>query len=131
MYRQRSPGPFDFGFAAKECQMVNDKRVCFDFEIEFLNGGGIQGQGFRLDIEGETIADDTLAAYIVADKIWLFTSSWNCVNGPAILLSNKVGILPIDLSAIILLAQSSARFMACSGDNPLLIPSLYLLLTII
>lgn len=24
-----------------------EKRVLFDFEIEFSNGGGIQGQGFR------------------------------------------------------------------------------------
>lgn len=29
-----------------------DKRVCFDFEIDFSNGGGIQGQDFRLDIDG-------------------------------------------------------------------------------
>ncbi|MFC4309233.1 cyclase family protein [Steroidobacter flavus] len=43
------------------------KRVQFDFEIEFLNGGGIQGQGFRLDIEGEDIDDSALAQYIVQD----------------------------------------------------------------
>ncbi|MBO0783069.1 MAG: hypothetical protein J2P37_30000, partial [Ktedonobacteraceae bacterium] len=30
-----------------------DKRVQFDFAIEFTNGGGIQGQGFRLDIAGD------------------------------------------------------------------------------
>lgn len=29
----------------------------FDFEIEFLNGGGIQGQGFRLDIDGDGIEE--------------------------------------------------------------------------
>ena len=43
------------------------KRVQFDFEIEFLNGGGIQGQGFRLDIEGDDIEDAALAQYIVKD----------------------------------------------------------------
>lgn len=43
------------------------KRVQFDFEVEFLNGGGIQGQGFRLDIEGEDIDDSALAQYIVQD----------------------------------------------------------------
>jgi kynurenine formamidase len=43
------------------------KRVQFDFEIDFLNGGGIQGQGFRLDIDGDDIADTTLAQYIVKD----------------------------------------------------------------
>src|SRR5688572_665448 len=43
------------------------KRVQFDFEIEFLNGGGLQGQGFRLDIEGDDIEDRALAQYIVRD----------------------------------------------------------------
>jgi arylformamidase len=44
-----------------------EHRVQFDFEIDFSNGGGIQGQGFRLDIDGSDIADDELAAYIVRD----------------------------------------------------------------
>jgi arylformamidase len=30
-----------------------DRRVKFDFEVDFSNGGGLQGQDFRLDIEGE------------------------------------------------------------------------------
>lgn len=46
--------------------MVSDKRVCFDFEVEFSNGGGIQGQDFRLDIDDD-ITDDMLAAHIIAD----------------------------------------------------------------
>ena len=29
------------------------RRVKFDFEVDFSNGGGLQGQGFRLDIEGQ------------------------------------------------------------------------------
>jgi hypothetical protein len=29
-----------------------DKRVLFDFEIKFTNGGGLHGQEFRLDIAG-------------------------------------------------------------------------------
>jgi arylformamidase len=43
------------------------KRVQFDFEIEFTNGGGIQGQGFRLDIAGDEITDQQLADYLVSD----------------------------------------------------------------
>jgi hypothetical protein len=43
------------------------KRVQFDFAIEFTNGGGLQGQGFRLDIEGDDITDEELAAYIIQD----------------------------------------------------------------
>ena len=33
---------------------ADDRRVQFDFEIDFANGGGIQGQGFRLDIDART-----------------------------------------------------------------------------
>jgi hypothetical protein len=44
-----------------------DKRVKFDFEIDFSNGGGLQGQEFRLDIDGDDISDEELAAYIVRD----------------------------------------------------------------
>lgn len=48
--------------------MVQDEqRVVFDFEIEFTNGGGLQGQDFRLDIAGEDIDDQVLAEYLVAD----------------------------------------------------------------
>ena len=42
-------------------------RVVFDFEIDFLNGGGIQGQDFRLDIEGDTIGDQDVGDAIVRD----------------------------------------------------------------
>ena len=43
------------------------KRVVFDFEIDFSNGGGLQGQEFRLDIEGDDISDAELADYIITD----------------------------------------------------------------
>ena len=43
------------------------KRIVFDFEIDFSNGGGLQGQEFRLDIDGDDIADAELADYIVND----------------------------------------------------------------
>jgi arylformamidase len=48
-------------------QATTDKRVLFDFAVEFSNGGGIQGQEFRLDIDGSTIDDAELAEYIVRD----------------------------------------------------------------
>jgi kynurenine formamidase len=44
-----------------------DHRVEFDFELEFSNGGALQGQGFRLDIDGDSISDEDLGACIVAD----------------------------------------------------------------
>ena len=44
-----------------------EHRVVFDFEVDFSNGGGLQGQDFRLDIDGDDISDAELAAYIVRD----------------------------------------------------------------
>ncbi|MCZ8309736.1 MAG: cyclase [Magnetospirillum sp.] len=56
-------------------EATTDKRVCFDFEIDFSNGGGLQGQGFRLDIDGDNITDAELAAYIVKDLRLLMVGS--------------------------------------------------------
>ena len=46
---------------------MTDKRVQFDFDIDFSNGGGLRGEAFRLDIDGDDIADDALADAIVRD----------------------------------------------------------------
>ena len=51
------------------------KRVLFDFEIEFSNGGGLQGQGFRLDIDGDDIDDEALAEYLVRDMRLLMVAA--------------------------------------------------------
>lgn len=50
-------------------------RVQFDFEIAFSNGGGLSGRDFRLDIDRDDIADDALAAYLVADLRLLMVGS--------------------------------------------------------
>jgi len=57
-----------------------DKRVQFDFEIEFSNGGGIQGQDFRLDIEGDDISDQKLADYIIKDMRLLMVGEVRILN---------------------------------------------------
>jgi hypothetical protein len=57
-----------------------DKRVVFDFEIEFTNGGGIQGQEFRLDIDGDDISDEELARYIVEDMRLLMVGNVRILN---------------------------------------------------
>ena len=59
---------------------VTDKRVQFDFEVDFSNGGGIQGQGFRLDIPEDDISDDELAAYIVRDMRLLMVGAVRILN---------------------------------------------------
>ena len=62
---------------------MTDKRVVFDFDFEFTNGGGIQGQDFRLDIDGDDIDDAALVDYIVRDLRLLMV-------GPARILNKKV-----------------------------------------
>jgi kynurenine formamidase len=40
---------------------VTDYRASFDAEVTFLNGGGLQVQGFRLDVPGPDITEEGLA----------------------------------------------------------------------
>jgi len=66
-----------------------DKRVKFDFEIDFSNGGGIQGQDFRLDIEGDDISDEELAEYIVRDMRLLMVGNVRVLNKQIITEEHK------------------------------------------
>lgn len=66
-----------------------DKRVKFDFEIDFSNGGGIQGQDFRLDIEGDDISDEELANYIVKDMRLLMVGDVRILNKEIITEKHK------------------------------------------
>ena len=68
-----------------------DRRVRFDFEVDFSNGGGIQGQDFRLDIEGEDIADEELARYIVRDMRLLMVGEVRILNKEIIAEAHKRG----------------------------------------
>lgn len=66
---------------------IMDKRVRFDFEIEFTNGGGMQGQDFRLDIAGDDISDRELADYLVRDMRLLMV-------GPVRILNKQIIVEP-------------------------------------
>ena len=66
-----------------------EKRVVFDFEIDFSNGGGIQGQGFRLDIDGDDISDKALADYIVEDMRLLMVGEVRILNKKIIIEKHK------------------------------------------
>jgi kynurenine formamidase len=57
-----------------------DKRVKFDFEIYFTNGGSIKGEDFRLDIAGDDITDKALADYIVDDLRLLMVGETRILN---------------------------------------------------
>ena len=56
------------------------RRVKFDFEVDFSNGGGLQGQDFRLDIEGEDISEEQLARYVVEDMRLLMVEEVRILN---------------------------------------------------
>ncbi len=73
-----------------------DKRVKFDFEIKFTNGGGIQGQDFRLDIAGDTISDQDLADYIVKDMRLLMVGEVRILNKE--IIAEKHKRLPVSVS---------------------------------
>lgn len=44
---------------------MTDYRAEFDADVTFLNGGGLQAQGFRVDIPAPQIGEDALAALFV------------------------------------------------------------------
>ncbi len=71
-----------------------DKRVQFDFEVDFLNGGGIQGQDYRLDIAGDDISDAQLADFIIQDLRLLMTGSVRILNKRIIQERHKRAALP-------------------------------------
>ena len=73
----------------KDKEILMDKRVKFDFEIDFTNGGGIQGQEFRLDIEGDDISDQELAEYIVRDMRLLMVGAVRILNKEIITEKHK------------------------------------------
>jgi arylformamidase len=59
---------------------TTQRRVKFDFEVDFSNGGGLQGQDFRLDIEAEDISEEELARYIVEDMRLLMVEEVRILN---------------------------------------------------
>jgi kynurenine formamidase len=73
-------------------------RVQFDFEIDFSNGGGIQGRDFRLDIAGDDISDSELADYLVADMRLLMVGAVRVHNKRIIAEAHKRK--PVDTPAL-------------------------------
>ena len=73
---------------------MTEKRVRFDFEVDFSNGGGIQGQGFRLDIDGNDIDDEALATYIIRDMRLLMVGQVRILNKQIIEVPHKRAVTP-------------------------------------
>jgi arylformamidase len=66
-----------------------NKRVAFDFEIFFTNGGSIKGEGFRLDINGDNITDEELADYLITDMNLLMAGETRIFNKQIITEKHK------------------------------------------
>jgi len=75
-----SEGPARTEVSTVDDEPTTDRRVHFDFEVDFSNGGALQGQGFRLDIEGEDISDQDLARYLVEDMRLLMVEEVRILN---------------------------------------------------
>jgi len=75
-----------------------EKRVKFDFEIFFTNGGSIKGEDFRLDISGDDISESALADYIVEDMQLLMVGKVNILNKEILIEPHKRK--PIDESVV-------------------------------
>jgi arylformamidase len=65
------------------------KRVRFDFEIYFTNGGSLRGEDFRLDIDGDDISDQALADYVIADLRLLMVGQTKILNKAIITEAHK------------------------------------------
>jgi len=86
---------------------MTEHRVQFDFEIEFSNGGGLCGEAFRLDIDGDDIADEALADAIVRDMRLLMVG--------AVRIRNKTIVVePHKRAAIARPPREDARFVDLS-----------------
>ena len=59
---------------------MTERRVVFDFEIEFSNGGGLKGWDFRLDLQGDEVDERALADQLVADMRLLMVGSVRISN---------------------------------------------------
>ncbi|GAB4035327.1 hypothetical protein GCM10028809_43740 [Spirosoma gilvum] len=85
---------------------MTQKRVKFDFELYFTNGGSLKGEDFRLDIDGDSISDQALIDYIIADLRLLMVGKAQISNKEIITephkrtasLPNQSGTRFIDLS---------------------------------
>ena len=66
-----------------------EKRVKFDFDIFFTNGGSIKGEDFRLDISGDDIGESALADYIVEEMQLLMVGKVNILNKEILIEPHK------------------------------------------
>ena len=71
---------------------MTDKRIEFDFELEFTNGGDLTGSGFRLDVPNAEVSDDWLAQALVRDLRLLMVGPVRISNRRVIEEPHKRGL---------------------------------------
>jgi kynurenine formamidase len=79
---------------------MTEKRVQFDFEVDFSNGGGLAGRAFRLDIDGDDIDDTALADHLVRDLRLLMVGAVRIRNKTIIAEPHKRSIAVADAAGI-------------------------------
>ena len=112
---------------------MTDHRVKFDFTVHFTNGGSLSAEDFRLDIPDADIADEQLAAYLIADMRLLMAGRVDISNKEIIAEPHKRGAIDtrnlprktVDLSSrdlsveelLGLAATNSLRVIARNGES--------------
>lgn len=112
---------------------MTQHRACFDFVVHFSNGGTLSAQGFRLDIPGDDIADQALAAFLIRDMRLLMAGRVEISNKTILQEPHKrapiataelpqatVDLAGAGLSAEQLLAQARSqpiRVVAADGES--------------
>lgn len=71
-------------------------RVKFDFIVHFTNGGSLSAQDFRLDIPGNDISDDELAAHLIQDMRLLMAGRVDISNKQIIQEPHRRGAISTD-----------------------------------
>lgn len=115
---------------------MDDYRVKFDFTVHFTNGGSLSAEDFRLDIPGDDISDDQLAAHLIQDMRLLMAGRVEISNKEIISEPHKrqpidTSELPqqtVDLASarvsleelLAMAASSSIRVMAEDGESYLI-----------
>jgi kynurenine formamidase len=68
------------GMSSRTDEVGGDARAEFDADVTFVNGGGLQAQGFRLDIPTEDIGESQLADLFVTHLGLLMVGSVRVTN---------------------------------------------------
>ena len=112
---------------------MTEHRVKFDFVVHFTNGGSLSSEGFRLDIPGDDIADEALAAYLIQDMRLLMAGRVEITNKQILVEPHKrqaiaseglpqvtIDLSTENLSATELLTQAKrhpVRVIASDGES--------------